>query len=111
MRSGMSSADALCQQDQSAIVDGVLTGTQANELVAILGFDAGIIDRQIPSTIDKLQILCLIGKVVKQMEGETNTISAGGAEDANHLVGVLFVQIPHGNILVGIEIALGQILV
>lgn len=89
-------------QYQSAVFDGsILASGQANELIAILDGNAGVVDdiqfviiQNLFATnrVDEFLEFIFVLKIIVQMEGETHIIGAGGAENADHLIGVPLVE-------------------
>ena len=98
-------------QHQAAVGnDGVLAGGQQDELIAVVDGNAGIVDSQVPNALDELLVLGLVGKIVEEVVREALAGVAGGAEHADHLVGVALIKGVEIDHLVGVKEALAGVL-
>ena len=77
---------------QTAIVQRILTGGQADNLVAIFGGNAGIIEGQILAGLYKIIEILLVGGIRKLVIGEAFSIIAGGLEHGKDLICMVLCQ-------------------
>ena len=84
--------DASCADDQTAVIQSILTGGETDGLVAVGGSDAGLVERQAFTFSDELIEILLVGGIHHDVVPEALAQVGRGLEDGEDLIDMVFVE-------------------